>query len=148
MTPERKAKQLKKREDRAVLNNARKIVAAENRRLALVELGKNLIKTEVPTGETVDGKPEMKTVYDLPPVINPPTISIPHLVFAGEKRRKNHGLTMKNRPGNKELHAEAIVEDASRTFANEVTKALSGPAVDGVPIPVVPINAAETVNTL
>ena len=50
---------------------------------------------------------------------------IPRLSWLGGKTYPTHFASRKNRPGNKELHAAAIVEHASRTLATEIDKALS-----------------------
>jgi hypothetical protein len=129
-----KATQQTKRLTRKLRNLEGKRVRSAQRRLDLVELGKTLIKTEV-DGPEVDGKPTKVVKYELPEkVVAPAFNNPPHLSFVGMKRYRHHGLSMKNRPGNKELHAEAIVEDASRTFTKECDKAMGIPAVNGEPL--------------
>jgi hypothetical protein len=129
-----KATQQTKRLTRKLRNLEGKRVRSAQRRLDLVELGKTLIKTEV-DGPEVDGKPTKVVKYELPEkVVAPAFNNPPHLSFVGMKRYRHHGLSMKNRPGNKELHAEAIVEDASRTFTKECDKAAGVPAVNGEPL--------------
>ena len=119
---------------RKLRNLEGKRLRAAQRQSELVELGKTLIKTEV-DGPEVDGKPTKVTKYELPPVVAAPAFNNPpHLSFAGMKRFRHHGVQGKLRPGNKELHAEAIVEDASRTFTKECDKATGVPAVNGEPL--------------
>jgi hypothetical protein len=112
-----------------VRNLEAKRLRAAQRQRELVELGKTLIETEV-DGPEVDGKPTKVKKYELPVERVIPTINISAHAFVGEKMRRTHSLSMRNRPGNKELHAEAIVEDASRTFTKECDKAMSVPAVE------------------
>jgi len=117
MTTERKAKQLNKRYERGVENVARKIVKAGARQTALIELGKTVIVTE---------KDGVKT-YDFPPTASVTEPSIPRLSWIGGKTYKQQGDSRKLRSGRKPEHTEAIPEDASRTFAKEVAKALMPP---------------------
>jgi hypothetical protein len=134
MTLARTIQRLAKKLTRKVRNLEAKRVRAAQRQIELVELGKTLVKKEVP-GPEVDGKPTTVTTYELPEVQAAPAFNNPpHLSFVGMKRYRHHGLSMKNRPGNKELHAEAIVEDASRTFTKECDKAMGIPAVNGEPL--------------
>ncbi len=129
-----KATQQTKRLTRKLRNLEGKRVRSAQRRLDLVELGKTLIKTEV-DGPEVDGKPTKVVKYELPPVVTAPAFNNPpHLSFVGMKRHPHHFAQGKLRPGNKELHAEAIVEDASRTFTKECDKAMGIPAVNGEPV--------------
>lgn len=101
---------------RKLRNLEGKRVRSAQRQSELVELGKTLIKTEV-DGPEVDGKPTKVVKYELPPVVAAPAFNNPpHLAFVGMKRYSHHLVQGKLRPGNKELHAEAIVEDASRTY--------------------------------
>lgn len=73
--------------------------------------------------------------YELPEkVVAPAFNNPPHLSFVGMKRYRQHSSQGKLRPGNKELHAAAIVEDASRTFTKECDKAMGIPAVNGEPL--------------
>ena len=137
-----KATQRTKRLQRKLRNLEGKRVRSAQRRLDLVELGKTLIKTEV-DGPEVDGKPTKVVKYELPErVVAPAFNKPPHLSFAGMKRYRQHSAQGKLRPGNKELHAQAIVEDASRTFTKECDKAAGVPAVNGEPIA-----SAEAVDT-
>ena len=128
-----KATQQAKRLQRKLRNLEGKRVRANQRRLDLIELGKTLIAKEV-DGPEVDGKPTKTTIYELPGTVAAPAFNNPpHLSFAGMKRYRHHFASGKLRSGNKELHAAAIVEDASRTFTKECDKAVSVPAVDGEP---------------
>lgn len=126
-----------KRLTRKLRNLEAKRLRAAQRQLELVELGKTLIKVETDseTEKNEDGTPKKVVSYELPPVVEAPTFNNPpHLAFAGMKRYRHQFMTGKGRPGNKELHAEAIVEDASRTFTKECDKAMSVPAVNGEPL--------------
>lgn len=119
---------------RKLRNLEGKRLRAGRRQIELVELGKTLIEAEV-DGPEVDGKPTKVTKYELPPVVAAPAFNNPpHLSFVGMKRYSHHFAQGKLRPGNKELHKQAIVEDASRTFTKECDKAMSVPAVDGEPL--------------
>lgn len=134
MTLARDHQRQAKRLNRKLRNLEGKRVRAEQRRLNLVELGKTLIKTEI-DGPEVDGKPTKVIQYELSAVVEQSAFNNPpHLTFAGMKRFRHHGIQGKSRPGNKELHAEAIVEDASRTFTKACDAAMSVPAVDGEPL--------------
>src|SRR5208337_4192101 len=120
-----KATQATKRLTRKLRNLEDKRVRAEQRRLDLVELGKTLLKTEV-DGPEVDGKPTKVIQYELPPTVKAPAFNNPpHLAFAGMKRFRHHGIQGKLRPGNAELHKQAIVEDASRMFTKACDAAMS-----------------------
>jgi len=129
-----KATQQTKRLQRKLRNLEGKRVRSEQRRLDLIELGKTLVAKEV-DGPEVDGKPTKMTVYELPetPVV-PAFNNPPHLTFVGMKTYRHQFSSGKLRPGNKELHAAAIVEDASRTFTKGCDQAMSVPAVDGEPL--------------
>jgi hypothetical protein len=127
------ATRTKKRLHRNLYNLGQKIIKAEQRRLDLIELGKTLVKTEV-DGPEVDGEPTKVVKYDIPGVTEQPAFNNPpHLSFVGMKRHPHHFAQSKLRPGNKELHGEAIVENASRTFTKECDKAMNVPAVNGEP---------------
>ena len=116
MTTERKAKQLKKRYERGVLNVARKIFNAGLRRDVLIEEGKTVIVTE---------KDGVKT-YALPPSpIEPPTP--PRLSWLGGKTYKQQGDSRRGRSGFGLEQAEAWPENASRMLAKEIDKALLPP---------------------
>ncbi len=117
MTPERKLKQISKRVWRAVENNARKIVKADARQKALIELGKTVIVTE---------KDGVKT-YDFPPTPSTSEPSIPRLAWLGGKTYIQQGDSRRNRSGFGPEHAEAIPENASRILAKEIAKALMPP---------------------
>jgi len=133
MTTERKAKQLKKRYERGVLNVARKIFNAETRRVAQVELGKTVLTKE--TTVEVDGKPTIVKTYSFPPKMQEPPTP-PRLSWLGGKTYKQQGDSRRGRSGHGPEHAEAIPENASRVLAKEIDKALlpDVPAVDGVPV--------------
>jgi hypothetical protein len=146
MNPEKKAA-------RQAKNKAAKIVKAAARQAHLATLGKLVIEKTVAIDIEAGEGVVTKTVPDFPPFIattadgsikpfyNQPQ-SFSKLAFIGAKTYKQQGLSMKNRPGNKELHGQAVVEDASRTFAKEVDKAMT-PVAEETPIPVVPENAAQ-----
>lgn len=120
-----KATQQAKRLQRKLRNLEGKRVRSEQRRLNLVELGKTLIAKEI-DGPEVDGKPTKVTVYELPVVTEQPAFNNPpHLAFVGMKRFHHHGIQGKLRPGNPELHKQAIVEDASRTFTKVCDAAMN-----------------------
>ena|SRR5258708_524972 len=141
-TEARAAKQYDKKRSLKVRNRLDKKTKAAFRLLAQIELGKTVVTTEVPTGEIVDGVAETKTVLSLPEpkfrYVNPTRFG-----WLGAKTYPQQGLSRKNRPGNKELHSKAVVEDASRMFAKEVDRALA-PA-EATKIPIVPINAVATI---
>ena len=110
---------------RTANNRFNKQAKAYARSLALIELGKTVIETEVPTGNVVDGKPETKKVLSFPPTgpknslgrvkqpkeFQPSPFSSTSLLWIGAKSFKQHGAQRKLRPGNKELHAAAIPEN-------------------------------------
>lgn len=146
MKPEKKAA-------RKEANRKRKAEKAESRKQFMAMLGRTVVEKEVPTGnQTEDGKPEMKKVLEFPPYIKTALDGSPipyrgqaqhppRLTFVGGKTYKQQGLSRKNRPGELKLHEEAIVEDASRSFAKAVDSVLN-PPVEPV-VPVVPVDAAE-----
>jgi hypothetical protein len=116
--------------------------AARQANLALV--GKLVFEKEVDGKKVLDFPPVIRTSADgsilpLPEHRHP---SFARSVFVNGKTFKNSYISMKNRPGNSILHAEAIVEDASRAFAKEVDKILNPPKVEETVIPVIPENAA------
>lgn len=146
MTPEKKAARKKR-------NLERKAARAEAHKNLMVQLGRSLVKTETPKVDEegvalkdADGKPLMETTYDFPPYIKltadgsvkPIKYDFRQKVtkLAWLNGKQSAGSRRKSRPGEPQLHAEAIVEDASRSFTREVDKALA-PVV-----PVVPIDAA------
>lgn len=121
----------------------------------LIALGKALVKTETPKVDEngvaikdAEGKPEMEVSYDFPAYVKTTADGsvkpikfdyrpkFQRLAWLSGKVFKQQGLSRKNRPGESKLHAEAIVEDASRAFAREVDKALAPE------VPVVPMEAA------
>jgi hypothetical protein len=153
MTLNRQAKQRLARKDRKARNVAGKELKAIQRQRNLVELGKTLVAHDETT--EVDGKPVTTKVYDLPPtgpkngrgrVKEPQQMraynNSASLVWIGGKTHPTQGMQHKTRPGEKELHLEAIGEDGGRTFAKEVAKAQSVPVpLDQIPelgVPIVP----------
>lgn len=112
-------------------NKYKKALRAEARGLALVELGKTVIETEVPTGNVVDGKPETKKVLSFPPTgpknsrgrvkqpkeFQPSPFSSTSLLWVGAKQHAHTGAQRKSRPGNKELHAAAIPDNQAFALA-------------------------------
>ena len=152
MTPEKKAARTER-------NKQAKTVKREIRQANLAVVGRLVFEKEVPTGETnEDGTQKTKTVLCLPPFIrtasdgsilplkNREPRSVPSLAFIGAKTYRHHGGHAKTRPGNKELHGEAIVELHSRSLAVAIDAVLNPP--EGTPIPVVPENAAQEVAQL
>lgn len=121
MTPEKKAQKSAQRRDR---NIAHKALRAEIRRKEMIELGKTVIVTE---------KEDGTKSYAFPPKQKQRGFSIPCLSHIAEKTRKT-GIPRKNRPGLKPEHTAALLEEASRSFAREVDKAMGIPAVDGEPV--------------
>lgn len=116
MTPERIARQAQKRQDRRGRNLIGKILRAEQRQKALIELGKTVITTKDKEGVEH---------YSFPPA--PPAMpSISRLSHIAAKTRKL-AVPRKNRLTFKVEHTEALTEDASRTFAKEVDKILNPP---------------------
>lgn len=153
MTPEKKA-------ERRARNQKAKFMKAVVNRQNMALLGKLVFEREVETDElNEDGTQKTVKVLDFPPAIRTSTsgqilplkqrdFSI-HPKIAGygstsllpllSKGHKQSGFAMRTRPGNKVLHGEAIVEDASRSFTKAVDAAL---APVEQPIPVVPENLA------
>jgi hypothetical protein len=147
---------------RKAANKAAKQKKAETRKQFMALLGKTVQETQVPvineeTGvpETnEDGTPKTTTVLDFPSYIKTAGDGTPlpfkgtpqqrpsSLAFIGAKAYPQQGLSRKGRPGEKYLHAAAVIEDASRTFAKEVDKILNPPPVE-TNVPVVPVDAAE-----
>jgi hypothetical protein len=148
-------------------NRLAKVAKKATRQAFLAMLGKTIIEKEVPvideaTGlpaKNEDGTPKTTKTLEFPSYIktaadgeplpfkgqqqNPPQLG-----WLGAKTFKQRLGGRKNRPGEKFLHEQAIVEDASRTFAKEVDKVLNPPAPDETTVPVVPINAAQEVASL
>lgn len=119
MTPERIVKQAQKRQDRKGRNLIGKILRAEQRQKALIELGKTVIEVE-----TKDEEGNVTKHYDFPPVPKFRGRSIHSLAWLSAKTSKQ-GVSRKHRPSFQVEQGEAIIEDASRTFAKEVDKALA-----------------------
>lgn len=119
MTAERIEKQAQKRQERLQRNRMGKVAKAFARRDALIELGKTVVTTET-QGE--DGT--VIVHHDFPPTPRFRVPSIPSLSFLGAKTRKV-GVPRKNRLRFKPEHVQAIAEDASRTLAKEIDKALA-----------------------
>jgi hypothetical protein len=136
MTLARDNQRVAKKLTRRVRNLEAKRLRAVQRRNELVELGKTVVTTYSlsETEKNEDGTPKQIAHHELPPEPLNPAFNIPAHIFVGEKMRKTHFLTMRNRPGNKELHAEAIIEDASRTFTKACDAAMSVPAINGEPL--------------
>lgn len=120
MTPERIEAQTRKRRLRGDRNFVRKALRAEQRREELVALGKTVITTKDAEGNEH---------YSFPPA--PPVVpSVNRLAWLGAKTHKQ-GISRKNRLTFKVEQGEALVEDASRTFATEVDKILNPPIPEG-----------------
>jgi hypothetical protein len=159
MTPEKKAAR-KQRNREAKL--AKTIARQSN--LALV--GKLVYDRVVGMDLETEGGPTEIKVLDFPPAIRTSrdgsilplknrSNDIPSriagygstsLLHVSAKQHRQHGPSMKTRPGNPQLHAEAVVEDASRSLAKQIDAALA-PA-DTTPIPVIPMNLAEEASQL
>ncbi len=124
-TPQRIAKRAAKKINQQLYNFGRKIIRAQERLQETIALGQTVI-----VAENADGT---KT-YSFPPKIQEPQTP-PRLSWLGGKTFR-HGNPRKNLSGCAPEHAEANIENASRAFATEVTKALAPdtPAVDGAPI--------------
>ena len=114
VTHERYARLKQKRFARKCRNEAAKAQRAEARRLAMIELGKTVIVT-------VDD--EGVKHYAFPPKQKEPP-SVPGLAWLGGKQYR-HPDPRKCRSGYKPEHTEAIIEDASRSLAKEIDKALA-----------------------
>lgn|SRR6266496_606848 len=116
-----KTTQLKKRLDRNLVNLGRKIINADARLKADIELGTTVIVTEVDGVKSYAFPAAVKTV-------EPPT---PNKLTWISGRVYRHADPRKSRSGYKQEHGEALIEDASRSFAKEVTKALEVPVTVG-----------------
>lgn len=116
MTPEKKAKQKAKRELQKPYNLGQKIIKAAKRQAEMIELGKTVIVTENADGTKSYAFPPKQK--ELP--------SPPRLSWLGGKMFK-YSWSRKNSPGLKDEHAAAIYENASRTLAKEIDKALAPP---------------------
>lgn len=115
MTPEKKAKQNAKRSQRHEANVLGKAIRAAQRREEMIELGKTVIVSE---------KDGVKN-YAFPPKRKEPP-SPPRLSWLNGKTFR-HSAARKNSPGLKDEHAAAILENASRSLAVEIDKALAPP---------------------
>jgi hypothetical protein len=148
MNPDKKAARREK-------NRLAKIAKAAERQANLAIIGKLVFEKEVIAADgtkstTLNLPPFIKTSLDgsiLPLRDNRLGTALP-LSFIGAKSHPHQGLSRKNRPGNKELHTDAIVENASRSLAVEIDKALAPPVAEETPIPVIPENAVQEVAAL
>lgn len=113
MTEARTAKRIYTQTIRRLANAREKGVKAHLRKLGDIALGKTVVVTEVDGVKTYSFPPA-------PPV--PPTP--PRLSWLGGKTHPQHN-PQKGRSGYGPEHAEAISEDAGRTFAKVVTDALA-----------------------
>ena len=110
---------------RRVRNHAAKVTRAAARHAELSEAGKAVIVTETDGVKTY-------ALPSLPKVVEPPTPN--KLSWLGGKQYKQ-GDSRKNRSGVSPEHRLALVENASRTFAVEIEKALKSEiAPDVMPI--------------
>lgn len=160
-TLNKKATNRLKRLDRKVGNTVRKGMKAIARTLALVELGKTLVpgKRTVITGyeevevprqrrKVVTPITEVKEVLIAPPT-GPKTTrgrvkeprqfrsgysNSTRLVWLGGKAFHQHGALGKTRPGNKELHTEANVENGIGDLARKEAKAREPKPTPDIPI--------------
>jgi hypothetical protein len=102
-----------KRELRAAANKYLKGVKREARQSELVAYGKTLIAKEVPTGLLIDGVAQTTTIYVEPTVPRGPRgvygMTSRRDSFLSGKSFSQSGGGRKNRPGNKELHNDALV---------------------------------------
>ena len=145
-------------------NKYKKELRAEARRLTLIELGKTVIETEVPTGNVVDGKPETKKVLSFPPTgpknsrgrvkqpkeFQPSPFSSTSLLWVGAKQHAHTGARRKSRPGNKELHAAAISDNqafALATLAKQeaAERKIRGSALDKAEEEMLRLKEVETI---
>jgi hypothetical protein len=139
---------LEKKLERKEKNRLAKLAKAAQRQANLAMVGKLVFEREVTDPETgdkskvLDFPPAIRTSLDgsILPLADQRFPNFPRHAFVGGKTFKQSYLSMKNRPGNHILHGEAIVEDASRSFAKAVEAAMT-PAEE-VPVPVVPENLA------
>lgn len=120
MTPERIEKQTQKRRNRKLFNILMKDAKGEKRRKALAELGKTVIEIETKNEDgtvtkRLDFAPEPKQFI---PNIN----GLAHI--AGKTYRKA-SAPRKTRLRFKVEQTAALAEDASRTLAKEIDKALA-----------------------
>lgn len=127
MTPEKKTKQAQKRQDRKGRNLIGKILRAEQRQKALIELGRTVIEVE-----TKDEEGNVTKHYDFPPTPRVRGRSISSLYHINAKTSKASGIPRKNRPSFQVEQAQAIVEDASRSLAKAIDKALAPESEDKI----------------
>ena len=151
------------KELRNAANKYKKALRAEARGLALIELGKTVIETEVPTGNVVDGKPETKKVLSFPPTgpknsrgrvkqpkeFQPSPFSSTSLLWVGAKQHAHTGARRKSRPGNKELHAAAILDNQAFALATlakqEAERKIMGSALDKAEEEMLRLKEVETI---
>ena len=118
--------------DRKTRNRAGKSLRAIERNDELVAIGKTLIPKEVPTGLLIDGVAQKKTIYVEQTIPRGPRgmygMTSRRDSFLSGKSFTQSGGGRKNRPGNKELHAEALIENAAFV-----------PKVKPVPTPDIPV---------
>jgi hypothetical protein len=112
-------------------NRFRKLLRKEVRRQELVALGRTLVTKEITT--EVDGKPVVETISIFPPegrkgtrgkVKQPREFRVSYfnstaLAFLSGKTFKHSGAHSKTRPGNKELHIAAQVENGLGFLARQ-----------------------------
>lgn len=127
-TTARAVKQLAQKLTRNAYNTGRKIIAAQQRKEALIELGKTVVVTEKDGVKSYDFAPTQQ-------IIEPPTP--PRLSWLGAKQYKQQGDSRKNRSHFGPEHTAAIPENASRILAKEIDKALlpDVPIVEPVTVP-------------
>ena len=149
---------------RTANNRFNKQAKAYARSLALIELGKTVVETEVPTGNVVDGKPETKKVLSFPPTgpknsrgrvkqpkeFQPSPFSSTSLLWVGAKQHAHTGARRKSRPGNKELHAAAIPDNqafALATLAKQeaAERKIMGSALDKAEEEMLRLKEVETI---
>lgn len=121
-TADRLIKRAEKRLEKFRLNRAMKEAKAAIRKADMIALGKTVIVTEV------DGVKK----YAFPPKQKEPPTP-PRLQWLSGKTFR-HGNPSKTRPGRKPEQIQAFSENASRTLAKEIEKAISVPTVDGTPV--------------
>lgn len=134
MTPERIAKQAQKRQDRKIRNILNKGAKAFVRRDALIELGKTVIEVE-----TMDKEGNVTKRLDFPPKPRVRGRSVPSLTFISAKTYRQAAPSRKNRPSFQVEHAQAIVEDASRSLAKAIEQAQADSRLAGLPVSELPM---------
>jgi hypothetical protein len=107
------AKNRLNRLDRKTRNRAGKSLRAIERNDELVAFGKTLVPKEVPTGLLIDGVAQKKTIYVEQTIPRGPRgmygmTSRRDSFLSGKSFSQSNG-GRKNRPGNKELHNDALV---------------------------------------